>query len=52
MYNYTSINDFTAQSEEKPLRILYIEDYPDNRLLIRRVLMAEGYDVLEAGDAQ
>jgi two-component system cell cycle response regulator DivK len=52
VYNYTSIDDFTAQSEEKPLRILYIEDYPDNRLLIRRVLMAEGYDVIEAGDAQ
>ena len=52
VYNYTSVNDFTAQSEEKPLRILYIEDYPDNRLLIRRVLMAEGYTVLEAGDAQ
>jgi two-component system cell cycle response regulator DivK len=51
VYNYTSINDFTAPSEEKPLRILYIEDYPDNRMLIRRVLMAEGYDVLEAGDA-
>jgi two-component system cell cycle response regulator DivK len=52
VYNYTSIDDFTTHSEEKPLRILYIEDYPDNRLLIRRVLMAEGYDVLEAGDAQ
>ena len=52
VHNYTSVNDFTTQSEEKPLRILYIEDYEDNRLLIRRVLMAEGYDVLEAGDAQ
>lgn len=52
VYNYTSIDDFTAPSEEKPLRILYIEDYPDNRLLIRRVLMAEGYEVIEAGDAQ
>jgi two-component system, cell cycle response regulator DivK len=38
--------------DEKPARILYIEDYPDNRLLIRRVLMAEGYEVIEAADAQ
>jgi two-component system cell cycle response regulator DivK len=32
--------------------ILYIEDNPDNRLLIRRVLQAEGYDVFEAVDGQ
>jgi two-component system cell cycle response regulator DivK len=31
-------------------RILYIEDNPENRLLMRRVLMAEGYDVEEAND--
>ena len=31
--------------------ILYIEDNLDNRTLIRRVLMAEGYGFLEAGDA-
>ena len=31
--------------------ILYIEDNLDNRTLIRRVLMAEGYNVLEAGYA-
>lgn len=31
-------------------KILYIEDNPDNRLLVRRVLMAEGYEVLEAED--
>ena len=29
-------------------RILYIEDNPDNRLLIKRVLEAEGYAVIEA----
>ena len=33
-------------------RILYIEDNPDNRLLIRRVLQAEGYEILEAVDGQ
>lgn len=32
-------------------RILYVEDNPDNRLLVRRVLMAEGYLVFEAVDA-
>ncbi len=31
--------------------ILYVEDNQDNRLLIRRVLTAEGYDVSEAGNA-
>ncbi len=31
-------------------RILYIEDNPDNRLLVRRVLMVEGYVVEEAID--
>ncbi len=33
-------------------RILYIEDNPENRLLVRRVLQAEGYTVLEAIDGQ
>jgi two-component system cell cycle response regulator DivK len=32
-------------------KILYIEDNPENRLLIRRILQAEGYQVFEAGDA-
>lgn len=31
--------------------ILYVEDNPDNRSLVRRVLNAEGYDVLEAVNA-
>lgn len=31
-------------------RILYIEDNPDNRLLAKKILMVEGYDVLEAAD--
>jgi two-component system cell cycle response regulator DivK len=30
--------------------ILYIEDNPDNRMLVRRVLEAEGYLVVEAED--
>ena len=32
--------------------ILYVEDNPDNRLLIRRVLVSEGYDVVEAANAR
>lgn len=31
--------------------ILYVEDNPDNRNLVRRVLEAEGYSVIEAKDA-
>ena len=31
--------------------ILYIEDNPENRLLVKRVLLAEGYSVLEASTA-
>ena len=31
--------------------ILYIEDNFDNRMLIRRVLMAEGYIVIDTGNA-
>ena len=32
--------------------ILYVEDNPDNRNLIRRVLNAEGYSVVEAVNAE
>ena len=32
-------------------KILYVEDNIDNRVLVRRILMAEGYKVLEAQDA-
>lgn len=31
--------------------ILYVEDNPENRLLIRRVLSSEGYEIHEASDA-
>jgi two-component system cell cycle response regulator DivK len=33
------------------VRILYIEDNPDNRVLVKRVLEAEGYTLLEAANA-
>ena len=32
-------------------RILYIEDNSDNRILVKRVLEAEGYTLLEAANA-
>ena len=40
----------TARMSEKnkPPTILYVEDDTNNRVLIRRVLMAEGYEVVEA----
>jgi two-component system cell cycle response regulator DivK len=34
------------------LRILYIEDKADNRMLVRRVLLAEGIEVIEAENAE
>lgn len=31
--------------------ILYVEDNPDNRLLVKRILLSEDYSLLEAMDA-
>ena len=31
--------------------ILYVEDNPENRMLVRRILFAEGYALIEARDA-
>lgn len=39
-------------SEFEKGTILYIEDNPDNRNLIRRVLMSEGYAMIEAVKAE
>jgi two-component system cell cycle response regulator DivK len=38
-------------STESKGTILYVEDNPDNRLLVRRVLLSEDYSLLEATDA-
>lgn len=38
--------------ESRPATVLYIEDNFENRMLVRRVLASEGYDVLEAEEAQ
>jgi two-component system cell cycle response regulator DivK len=40
-----------ASSENKGT-ILYVEDNPDNRLLVRRILLSEDYSLLEATDAK
>ncbi len=37
--------------EDKKSTILYVEDNPDNRSLIRRVLESEDYSVVEAANA-
>jgi two-component system, cell cycle response regulator DivK len=39
-------------SSETKGTVLYIEDNPDNRLLVKRVLLSEDYAMLEAGDAR
>ncbi len=36
---------------DRPYTVLYVEDNVDNRILVRRILQAEGYTVLEAGNA-
>ncbi len=41
-----------TESPSTEATILYVEDHPDNRMLVRRILMAEGYIVLEACNAQ
>jgi two-component system cell cycle response regulator DivK len=38
-------------NEENRGTILYVEDNPDNRMLIRRILGSEGYTVHEASSA-
>ena len=38
-------------SSENKGTILYVEDNPDNRLLVRRILLSEDYSLLEATDA-
>jgi two-component system, cell cycle response regulator DivK len=37
--------------EQVPATVLYIEDNLENRVLVRRILMAEGYEILEAESA-
>jgi len=39
-------------STENKGTILYVEDNPDNRLLVKRILLSEDYSLLEAIDAR
>lgn len=39
-------------SPENKGTILYVEDNPDNRLLVKRILLAEDYSLLEAIDGK
>jgi two-component system cell cycle response regulator DivK len=39
-------------SSENKGTVLYIEDNPDNRLLVKRILLAEDYTLLEAENAR
>ena len=34
------------------IKVLYIEDNPDNMTLVKRVLEIEGYEVIEAGNGK
>jgi two-component system, cell cycle response regulator DivK len=38
-------------SQENKGTILYVEDNPDNRLLVKRILLSEDYALIEATDA-
>jgi CheY-like chemotaxis protein len=42
--------DATSRRDNKSTKILYIEDNPENRVLARAVLEAEGYTVTTADD--
>ncbi|GAB4494603.1 MAG: hypothetical protein OHK0052_00050 [Anaerolineales bacterium] len=37
--------------DDSTTTILYVEDNPDNRMLVQRILMVEGYRVLQAESA-
>jgi two-component system cell cycle response regulator DivK len=43
--------DGSFDSETRNATILYVEDNPDNRMLVRRILQVEGYTVIEAFNA-
>jgi two-component system cell cycle response regulator DivK len=44
--------DYLGMSANKSTTILYIEDDLSNRTLVKRVLEAEGYHVVEAGSGE
>jgi len=54
-YEYKFSMQVKSKSETQPMpnntTILYVEDNPDNRTLVRRILTAEGYNMIEAINA-
>jgi two-component system, cell cycle response regulator DivK len=54
-YEYKFSMQVKSKSEIQPMsnnkKILYVEDNVDNRTLVRRVLTAEGYTIIEAVNA-
>jgi len=40
------------QPNDEKGTILYVEDNPENRMLVRRILLSEDYNLIEAIDAQ
>ncbi len=42
---------FASFDEQNDATILYVEDDPNNRMLVRRILMASGFTVIEAFNA-
>ena len=49
MFNYSTQNTFEESAQK--ITILYVEDNPENRILIMRILMAEGWEVIFAENA-
>lgn len=45
------MSDFLFNETIQDATILYVEDNSDNRMLVRRILMAEGFNVIEAPNA-
>jgi len=49
-YDVIGCGRVTIKEVNMSAKILYIEDNADNRLLVRRILMVEGYEIFEAED--
>src|SRR5512141_481259 len=47
-----SLPFFTIETGDPMKKILIVEDIPDNAELVRRILLARGYEVFHAADAE
>jgi two-component system cell cycle response regulator DivK len=52
MLSSLMVNTITAKEFFMRKRILYVEDNPQNMLLVRRILEVTGYELLEAMDGE